>query len=70
MHSLPSLGFRFNGAGRANTCASTAIDASIGIDDVDVSLADSIYRALTDARPTRDTVIMNYMCHDTTSYKY
>lgn len=61
--SCLNLGFRFNSARRAYTCARSAVNASIRIDDVNVALADRADRALADAGATCDTRIMNYICH-------
>jgi len=48
-----------------NTCASTALSASISVNHVLIStLRDSLNGALTLTCTARDTVITNYICHN------
>jgi hypothetical protein len=53
---------------RANTSASSALNAFLRIDNVlAVSLGNSLSRAFCCTSATSDAVITNYICHNSTS---
>ncbi len=54
---------------RASSCASSAIDAGICVDNIDaVSLRDSLYRAFSCASSACDASISNLISHFISSY--
>ena len=48
---------------RANACAGAAVDALVGIDDIDVAGRDGLYRAFADAGPACYAGISNLVSH-------
>lgn len=52
----------------ANGSASAAVDACVGIDVIDITCADCVYRADTLASATCHTVVSNYVCHNSYSF--
>ena len=52
-----------DGLAGANLSASAALDASVGIDNVDVAFRDSLNRAVGQAGAASDTFVSNYVSH-------
>ena len=48
---------------RANACAGAAVDALVGVDDVDVAGRDGLYRALADAGTAGNARISDFVSH-------
>ena len=48
---------------RANASASTAVDALISVDYIDIALRDSLYGALTDAGTACYASVSNFVSH-------
>lgn len=48
----------------ANRSAAAAADASVGVDVIDITLADCLYRANRLACAACDTSVCNYVSHD------
>ena len=47
----------------ANACTSTAVNALVGIDNIDIAGRDSLYRAFVDAGTASDARICNFVSH-------
>ena len=57
--------FSRRSAYRADTCTSTALNASISVDNVlAVTLRDSAYRTLASASSAANTIVRNNICHN------
>ncbi len=52
----------------ANRSACAALCALVGVDVIDVALRDSSYWALVDASSACDTVVTNYVCHNSFTF--
>ena len=47
----------------ANACAGSAVDALVGIDNVDIAGRDSLYRTFVDAGSASDAGIIDFVSH-------
>jgi len=47
----------------ANSCAGAALNAGVGVDNVDRAFGDSFYGALGEAGAASHAVVGNYVCH-------
>ena len=63
VRSSKRLTFR-DSIARANLCAATAIDASIGVDVIDIAFADRISRTYALACSACHAVVANYISHN------
>lgn len=52
----------------ANLCAAAALDASIGIDVIDVAFRDSLYGTYGETSAASNALISDYVSHDSLSF--